>query len=475
MSKHLDIYLRYRNLIAGGSLVAGDRLPSMRRIASGGGYGINTVRSAFALLERDGLVAPRERSGVFVQESRRFDAPSAPAESYLQWNRNTGERLDLVLERLVKRDRGFAVAAPGVDLLPVRNLERLFRSLPGGWIGYAETQGEEELRRRISLHYEPVNGFTAINRIMITSGATEAISLVIGAFISPGDTVVVESPTYYDYFRQLSAAGAEVIEIRTTIERGMDLDALTEVLALRKVRMVIVQPNVQNPTGATMPAEEKRTLVRLVKASGCILVQDDVYGDLSFDSERPANLSLFEDYGKLVLVSSISKSLAPGLRIGWIVASELMEPLLEAKIRASLGSSRPSQLVLAKYLSTPAYPAHLRRMRAALSQRLDEYMRVLTEALPEGSGVSRPSGGCLLWVSFPREVDATEVFLQAAQEGVVAAPGELFSAHPHFRNFFRINAGRALVPPRREELLRLCAIVRQPGKRKMHRAPNSTT
>ncbi|HUX12041.1 MAG TPA: PLP-dependent aminotransferase family protein [Spirochaetia bacterium] len=474
MSKQLDIYLRYRNLIAGGTLLPGDRLPSMRRIAESGGYGINTVRSALALLERDGLVEPHERSGVFVQELRRFEAPTPPPDSYLQWNRDSGERLDHLLERIVKRDRGFAVAAPGVDLLPVGKLEKLFASLSDDWIGYAETQGDEELRRRISLQYEPVNGFTSIDRIMITNGATEAISIVIGTLVAPGDIVVVESPTYYDYFRQLSAVGAVVIEIRTTLERGMDLGALAEVLSTRKVRMVIVQPNVQNPTGATMPDTEKKSLMRLLKASGCILVQDDVYGDLSFGAERPANLSLFEDYGKLVLISSISKSLAPGLRIGWIIASELMERLLETKVRSSLCSSRPSQMVLAKYLSTPAYPAHLRKIRAALSQRLDEYMRVLTEALPEGSEVSRPSGGCLLWVSFPREVDATEVFLQAAQEGVVAAPGELFSAHPHFRNFFRINAGRALLPPCRKELLRICAIVHRPGKARSRTTKRST-
>lgn len=147
------------------------------------------------------------------------------------------------------------------------------------------------------------------------------------------------------------------------------------------------------------------------------------------------------------------------MRIGFVRATGLMPQLVEAKIRWSLESSHPAQLVLESYLSTPAYPAHLRRLRAALSLRLDEYLALLTDALPMGSTVARPLGGCLLWVSFPQRVDATEIFLRAAKEGVVAVPGELFSAHPHFRNCFRINVGRALIPPRREELLRLCSIV----------------
>jgi len=460
VSKYLELYLRYRDMITNGTFAPGERLPSMRLMARGGGHGINTVRQAFSLLERDGLVTIRERGGVLVRRRRHLDQPQPPEERFVFWDRNAGERLDLVLERTGRRDRGFAFAAPGTDLLPEGRLGRMFASLPAGWIAYSEPQGEESLRRRIALHYEPVNGPTHVRDVLVTNGATEAISLVVHTFIAPGDLVVVESPTYYDYFRQLSAASARVIEVRTVAGHGMDPDALEQILASQPVRMVLVQPNIQNPTGSTMSDADKARLVTLVRGRGAILVQDDVYGDLSFTDPRPANLPLIEDFPNLILISSFSKTLAPGLRIGFVRATGLMRQLVEAKIRSSLESSHPAQLVLDSYLSTPAYPAHLRRLRAALSLRLDEYLALLTDALPEGSTVARPDGGCLLWVSFPERVDATEVFLRAAAQGVVAVPGELFSAHPHFRNYFRINVGRALIPPRREELLRLCGIVR---------------
>ena len=446
-------------MIADGTFAPGERLPSMRFMARGGSHGINTVRQAFSLLERDGLVTIRERGGVLVRRRRDLDQPRPPEERFVFWDRAAGDRLDLVLERMGRRDQAFAFAAPGTDLLPERRLSRIFASIPAGWIAYSEPQGEEALRRRIALHYEPVNGPTHAKDILITNGATEAISLIVHTLISAGDVVVVESPTYYDYFRQLSAVDARVIEVRTAVGRGMDLDALEQILASQPVRMVLVQPNVQNPTGATMSDADKARLLSLVHRQGAILVQDDVYGDLSFSDPRPANLSLIGDFSNLILISSFSKTLAPGLRIGFVRATGLMPQLVEAKIRWSLESSHPAQLVLESYLSTPAYPAHLRRLRAALSLRLDEYLALLTDALPMGSTVARPHGGCLLWVSFPQRVDATEIFLRAAKEGVVAVPGELFSAHPHFRNCFRINVGRALIPPRREELLRLCSIV----------------
>ncbi len=480
MSKNLDIYLKYRNLIRVGTLVPGDRLPSLRDVARAGGYGINTVRSAFALLERDGLVSLRERSGAYVKRGRILDVPSGPPDRYVEWDRNAGERLDLVFERLARSDRGFAIASPGRDLLPERKLARLFASLEAGWIEYAEPKGELELRRRLALHYEPVNGITSPDDIMITNGATEAISLVVRSFVRPGDVVIVESPTYYDYFRQLAAAQATIVEIRTTAEHGIDLDALEAALLSRPVRMILVQPNVQNPTGSTMSIAAKRRLIALAREHEVVLVQDDVYGDTSFSAERPVNLPLLGDFPNLILLSSCSKSLAPGLRTGWIRATALMPQLAEAKIRSSLETSPPAQRVLASYLSTRAYSAHLLALRSALSRRLDEYLNLLEDALPPGSTVSRPTGGCLLWVSFPPEVDATEAFLQAAREGVVAVPGELFSAHPHFRNFFRINAGRALIPQRRAELQRLCDIARQstvapgtPGNGRQHRPGHS--
>ena len=220
MRKYLELYLRYRDMIADGTFAPGERLPSMRFMARGGSHGINTVRQAFSLLERDGLVTIRERGGVLVRRRRDLDQPRPPEERFVFWDRAAGDRLDLVLERMGRRDQAFAFAAPGTDLLPERRLSRIFASIPAGWIAYSEPQGEEALRRRIALHYEPVNGPTHAKDILITNGATEAISLIVHTLISAGDVVVVESPTYYDYFRQLSAVDARVIEVRTAVGRG---------------------------------------------------------------------------------------------------------------------------------------------------------------------------------------------------------------------------------------------------------------
>jgi DNA-binding transcriptional MocR family regulator len=348
----------------------------MRRVAEEGGFGINTVRSGYALLERDGLVHITERGGVVVRAAPSIPEPAYPADAEVCWDRHGRERLDQLLEQLVRSDPGFAIAAPGPDLLPTRRLARCFSSLAGNWIDYAETRGELELRRRIALHYEPVNGPTSPDHLLITNGATEAISLLVTTFVKPEDVVVVESPTYYDYFRQLANARATIVEIRTRTGRG--LDALEELFTRRRVRMVIAQPNVQNPTGASMSDDDKRRLVSACARHGCILVQDDVYGDLAFGPRRAANLPLFGDFPGLILISSISKSLSPGLRIGWIRSTGLMAELTEAKVRSSLCSSRPAQLALAEFLASTAYPRHLQQIRAAVAQRLESYMALLS-------------------------------------------------------------------------------------------------
>lgn len=460
MSKYLDIYERFRALIANGDFRPGDRLPSMRRIATEGGHGINTVRSAYSLLERDGMVRIVERGRVVVTAGTRFPEPRVSETEQLSWNQNEIERLDLVLEKLVRSDPGFAVAAPGTDLLPNRQIGRLFGSLGGNWLGYSDPSGEAELRRRIALHYEPVNGRTSPDRILITNGATEAIFLLIHTFVRPGDTVVLESPTYFDYFRQLSAAGARVVEVRVDPGAGLAVSALERLLRRRRVRMVIVQPNVHNPTGGTMPDEDKEKLVALCASHETVLVQDDVYGDLAYGPRRSVNLPLFQDLPNLFLVSSLSKSLSPGLRIGWIRAGGQIDRLADAKVRSSLCSARPNQIVAAEYLATTNFPRHLQRIRTALAGRLEEYLQLLEGVLPAGTAVSRPSGGCLLWIAFPAGIDATEVFLHAARQGIVGVPGELFSSSSAFRNYFRINFGRSLIPPRVSDLRRLAEIVR---------------
>jgi DNA-binding transcriptional MocR family regulator len=224
--------------------------------------------------------------------------------------------------------------------------------------------------------------------------------------------------------------------------------------------MIIVQPNVQNPTGTIMNDEDKGRLVAIAARSGAILVQDDVYGDLAFSRERPRNLGSFGAYERLVYISSFSKCLAPGLRIGWMHAPALAAELARAKSLASLSTNRPAQRAIAAFLAGTSFKKHLAAMRSSLERQLEDYLSLLSGGLPEGSTLIRPEGGCLLWLALPKGVDSSRLFESAAREGIPFAPGELFSSNPFFRGHMRINFGYRLDEKKRGELGRLCALAR---------------
>jgi DNA-binding transcriptional MocR family regulator len=347
----------------------------------------------------------------------------------------------------------------------------LHATLSGPWIDYGEQAGEGDLRRRIAAAYHPYHGSLDAADILVTNGATEAIGIAMRALLEPGDEVAVESPTYYDYFRQLAAARARIVEVPIRGRGGMNLDLLESRLRSHNVKMILVQPNVQNPTGTVMSDEDKRSLVSLASRYGAILAQDDVYGDLAFSRERPANLGAFGDYERIVYVSSFSKCLAPGLRVGWVCSRAFKAELSKAKSLSSLATNRPAQRVLAAYLAGGSFRKQLASMRASLERQLEDYLETLSDALPEGSTMVRPSGGCLLWIALPEGLDASRIFEIAAREGILFAPGELFSANPFFRGHMRINFGYRLTERRRVQLMRLCAIAK--GLAPRHGAPRA--
>ncbi len=461
MKKHEAVYERVRRRIEAGTVSAGERLPSIREEADASGASINTVVRAYERLADDGWIRARPRGGFFARSRTSIGKGLAAApERFAVSARLAGERLDQAFERLVRTDSSFAIASPGPELFPRAQLERAFAELDRSWIEYADPAGDLGLRRRIALASESADGPTRPEDIVVANGATEALALVLSVVVGPGRAIAVEAPTYFNYFRQLAPTGAEIVEIPVG-SGGMDLDALERAVDGRKaagaapVKAILVQPNVQNPTGVSMGDEAKRRLLSIAAERDIYLVQDDVYGDLSFAARRPLNLSAIGTYGKNVLVSSYSKSVAPGLRIGWIRSPLLAGRLTEEKIRLSMESSRASQAALAAFVGTAAHRRHLAAMRTALAGRVEDHLTVLADTLPPGSSVPRPSGGCLLWIALPEGTDATVVFERAAGKGLVAAPGELFSANPFFRNCLRLNAGMELTPRRAEALVRL--------------------
>ncbi|WP_022666638.1 PLP-dependent aminotransferase family protein [Desulfospira joergensenii] len=457
MKKYQALVRRIQTDIESGILKEGERLPSIREEAGASAVSINTVLTAYNILLDEGLIRSRERGGYYIRAGASdltghgIGRAVPPSQRYAAAARETGERLDQLYERLLHIDASFASAAPGPDLLPSGHLHEAAAGLSRSWMGYGHPEGDYGLRKRLAVTNGETDGPATPDDIVITNGATEAMTIVLRALLRSKDTIALESPTYMNFFRQLAPMGVQLVEIPVGPD-GMDLEILEEELIKGKIRMIIAQPNVQNPTGITMSDGKKARLVALAEKYSVFLVQDDVYGDLFFGPFRPRNLTFYSDDPGIILVSSCSKTISPGLRVGWIRSRHYAGIFTEEKLRTSMDTCRVAQAILGSFTGTTAHRRHLRALRKALNSRIDNHIQRLSKILPQGSHVRRPSGGCLLWITLPPHIDATEVFEQSAGKGLIAAPGDLFSASRFFNNCIRLNAGRKLTKDRSEAL-----------------------
>ena len=304
---------------------------------------------------------------------------------------------------------------------------------------YSVSPGHLKLRRAVAARLMDAGCVLSPDDLVITAGAQEGMALCLGVLTQPGDTVVVESPTYFGLLQTLELLGLRAIEVPASPRDGIDLDRLTRVLSANRVAACALVSNFSNPLGSVMSDRRKARLVEVLAAANVPLVEDDVYGDLGYDGVRPKALKAFDTTGSVLYVSSVSKTLSPGLRIGWVAPGRYRKALNERKLVSSLAVSTVPQLVVAEYLSSGGYDRHLRRLQRAYRDNVERFTVAVQGHFPVGTRLSRPRGGQFLWVELPGHVDCLPVFEQAFEEGISIAPGVMFSPSGRYRNFLRLN------------------------------------
>ena len=318
--------------------------------------------------------------------------------------------------------------------------------------------GSLALREQIARHYAHVGMVLPAEDLLITNGCIEALTLAMRVVTSPGDTIVVESPSYFGMLQIAESLGVKVIEIPSHPRDGLQIDALRELLsgkAGREVRAIAVTVNFSNPNGSCMPLARKRELVKLCGEFDLALIEDDVYGDLQFEGARPLPCKAFDRDGRVLLCSSFSKSLAPGARLGYIVPGRYRDTLRAAKHMISGATPLLQQEMLADFLQGGRYERHLRRMRRALSQQVMRLSQCVQDAFPEGTRLTQPEGGFVLWVELPSGIDTLALHEEAVRLGLDYVPGALFSASGRYANCLRLNAGYAVTPATEMAIRRL--------------------
>lgn len=434
-----------------GVLKLGDRLPSVRQTSASRGVSPSTVFEAYYLLEAKGLIRARERSGYYVAAGATSLPPEPDMPSQASGESTAVDVSSLVfdvLESIKTRDVvPFGSAFPSPLLFP---LPRLAKSMAASlqdmdaWSTVDDmTPGNANLRRQIALRYLADGLHVHPDDIVVTNGALEALNLCLLAVARPGDTVVIESPTFYAALQALERIGLKAIEVPTHPREGIDLDALTSVLQRHRPKACWLMTNFQNPLGSTMPDEKKQALVELLAAHEMPLIEDDVYGELYFGNKRPMPAKAFDKHGLVMHCSSFSKCLAPGYRIGWAMPGRFVSQVSRLKLTTTLSASAPAQAALADYLAKGGYDKHLRQLRHTLAVQQSAMAQAVVRHFPKGTKATRPGGGYFLWIELPGQANALDIHRKALSLGISVAPGPMFSASGNFSHCLRLNYGHA--------------------------------
>ncbi len=445
---YLELADTLQQLIEQGTLRAGQRVPSVRKMALQRDVSISTVLQTYTVLENRGYLEARPQSGYYVRPRLPFEIPEPrmarpmARPAYVSTSELTADFMARASDPSCVQ---LGAACPDASLFPAQKLARLLgaaaRNEPSLIGRYAVNWAHEPLTREIARRYLMAGVARSHEEVVITVGCTAALNLALRAVTKPGDTIALETPAYFGILETIQSLNLRVLEIPTDSREGLCLDALRAALARNDVKALFVMPSFQNPLGSCMPDEKKEKLYELLCEYDVPAIEDDVYGDLHFSERRPKPLKAWDRDGRVMLCSSFGKTLAPGFRVGWISPGRYLDPVRRLKFTNTLGTPVVLQKTIAHFLRDGGYDHHLRSIRRAYQNQLHLFSQAMLRHFPAGTRLSRPQGGFVLWAELPAGVDTLKLHTDAYKHAIAVAPGILFSAKERYRNCLRINCG----------------------------------
>ncbi|MEJ6077927.1 PLP-dependent aminotransferase family protein [Vibrio sp. 1-Bac 57] len=434
-----------RENIHNGLFVAGDKLPSIRQLVAEHSVSISTVQQAYHQLEMENLIEARPKSGYFVAYkpiAATLPVTSRPAQRPIevsQWQQ--------VLEVLLAKENVSTVqlqhAMPDMtvpSLAPLlKKMTSLMRHQASLSLPYGNIEGSLVLREQIVKLATYSGCALHPDDLVITSGCQEGLSVCLRSVTEPGDIVAVESPSFYGSMQAIKTANLKAIEIPTNAESGLSLEALELALEQWPIKSILVTPTCNNPMGYSMPEAAKKRLYQLAQSYDITIIEDDIYGDISYQSPRPKSIKSFDEDGRVLLCSSFSKTVAPGIRVGWIAPGRYRDKVTHVKYVSSSMCPTLPQLAIADFIKGGGYERHTRKVRLLYKQGRDHLIQCIKQHFPSDTRISYPEGGYILWVELNKRYDAVKLSTQCKQGSVRIAPGILFSATGKYRHCMRLN------------------------------------
>ena len=358
----------------------------------------------------------------------------------------------------------FAGGLPAPELFPVAAIAQAHATVLSrdgrAALQYSTTEGFGPLREWVRARLALRGVHVSVEQVLITNGSQQGIDLAARVLLDPGDAVAVENPSYVAALQTFAGCEATFLPVDSD-DDGMDMDSLEAAVAKRLPKLIYVVPEFHNPKGTTLSRERRGRLVRLAQKHRIPVLEDNPYGELRFRGKTPPPLAALDDEGVIIHLGTFSKTLAPGLRLGWLVGSkELVRAATIAKQAADLHTATLAQRATAELLKTFDYDGHLALIRRAYGERCLAMLAALERHMPAGSRWTRPDGGLFVWAELPAGMSADAIFAAALKEKVAFVPGSAFYAHAPRCEMMRLNYSNRPPEMIEEGMARLGRVVR---------------
>ncbi|MDM1249248.1 PLP-dependent aminotransferase family protein [Acinetobacter sp. R933-2] len=438
--------------IYSGELTVGQRLSSLRQFAEQQSISLNTAKSCYELLEAQGLIYVKEKSGYFVQSQQDAQHIAVPDHPSFPSRPREVSNLELQIQIHEASANNHLVHLGSIqlspDFVPVealrRSIQRALKHCKPEDFLYNNRQGHPTLREALSAHWAEDGFYIAKEDIYISNGCMPALSMMIQSVSHEGDSIIVPTPNYNGQLQLLALLKRKIIEIPANTE-GFDLERLEQAMQKSGAKVCLLTANFQNPLGFCLSNAEKEKIAQLAEKYQCYVIEDDIYAECSFNAKRPLPIKYWDRAGYVIYCSSISKSLSPSYRLGWFCLPQRLKHLHAKLILQNVSVNTPLQLGLADLIFSRAYRQHLSELRPKLMAQVEQYRQFISQAF-QGVEIrlNQPQGSYALWLQFPEQVDSLALYYHAQKHSINIVPGLIFGEDNRYNNCIRLNAGHQL-------------------------------